>query len=276
MASQAINISGVNDLSSVERGIAVKRSTTWIIIILVFLLAAATLTLWASGDHTPIAGHILYQVSTKSALSNGSFGGIISAKELKQHGDFGLGTYEGLDGEMIVVNGSVYHATYDGNVTLAGDDASIPFAEVTYFKADQTVPVNISNGKATLDCPYNYTQLVSVLSTYIPPNGTFYAIRIDGNFSYMKIRAAPGEEPPYTSLADALKNERVFELHNVSGTLVGIYSPGYSDGIGFPGYHFHFISDDRAHGGHVYDFTANGADVQLDKLSGLYVELKDA
>ncbi|HEY3422652.1 MAG TPA: acetolactate decarboxylase [Methanocellaceae archaeon] len=252
-----------------------KRSSTWIILILALLLAVAAFALWSWPDHKSPAD-VLYQVSTKSALSGGSFGGVISAYELKQHGDFGVGTFEGLDGEMIVVNGSIYHATYDGKVSLAGDDASIPFAEVTYFKADQTVLVNVSNGKATLNSPYNNTQLVSVLNTYIPQNGTFYAIRIDGNFSYMKIRAAPGEKPPYTSLADALKNESVFELHDVSGTLVGIYSPGYSDGIGFPGYHFHFISDDRAHGGHVYEFTANGADVQLDKLSGLYVELKDA
>ena len=226
-----------------------KRSSTWIILILALLLVVAALALWAGQDHKPSAD-VLYQVSTKSALSNGSFGGVISANELKQHGDFGLGTFEGLDGEMIVVNGSIYHATYDGKVSVAGDDASIPFAQVTYFKADRTVPVNVStevthygaNATVTVNGPYNYTQLVSVLNTYIPPNGTFYAIRIDGNFSYMKMRAAPGEEPPYTSLTDALKNESVFELHNVSGTLVGIYSPGYSDGIGFPGYHFHFVT----------------------------------
>ena len=260
-----------------------KRSTTWAVIILVFFLAAATLVLWASQDHTSSTGNILYQVSTKSALSGGSFGGVITAGELKQHGDFGLGTFEGLDGEMIVVNGSIYHATYDGKVSVAGDNASIPFAQVTYFKADRTVPVNVSaevthygaNATVTVNSPYNYTQLVSVLNTYIPPNGTFYAIRIDGNFSYMKIRAAPGEEPPYTSLTDALKNESIFELHNVSGTLVGIYSPEYSDGIGFPGYHFHFISDDRTHGGHVYDFTADGEDAQLDTIPGFYLDLEN-
>ena len=254
-----------------------KRSSTWIIIILALLLVAAALALWASQDHTSTTGNTLYQVSTKSALSNGSFGGIITAGELKQHGDFGLGTFEGLDGEMIVVNGSIYHATYDGKVSLANDSASVPFAEVTYFKADRTVPINATsysaNGTVTVSDSYNYTQLVSVLSTYIPPNGAFYAIRIDGNFSYMKIRAAPGEEPPYTSLADALKNEHIYELNNVSGTLVGIYSPLYSDGIGFPGYHFHFISDDRTHGGHVYDFTADGEDAQLETIPSLYVDI---
>ncbi len=257
-----------------------KRSSTWIIIILALLLAIAALALWAGQNHTQAAG-ILYQVSTKYALSNGSFGGVITAEELKQHGDFGLGTFEGLDGEMIVANGSIYHATYDGKVSLAGNDAPIPFAEVTYFKADLTVPVNVSteaihygaNDTETINGTYNYTQLVSALNTYITPNGTFYAIRIDGNFSYMKVRAAPGEEPPYTSLEDALKNESVYELHNVSGTLVGFYSPGYSDGIGFPGYHFHFISDDRTKGGHVYDFTADGEDAQLDALPNLYVQI---
>jgi acetolactate decarboxylase len=244
-----------------------KRSTTYLILIFSLLLVAAALAFWAIQYHTSPAGatEILYQVSTKSALSNGSFGGIISAGELKQHGDFGLGTYQGLDGEMIVVNGSIYQAKSDGAVSLAGDSASVPFAEVTYFHADKTV---------ALGGAYNYSQLTSALSAYIPPNGTFYAIRIDGNFTYMKIRAAPGEEPPYTSLADALKKENVFELRNVSGTLVGFYSPGYSDGIGFPGYHFHFISDDRTHGGHVYDFVAEGDAVQLDPLSRLDIMLQ--
>lgn len=244
-----------------------KRQTTYIFLIVLLLLAVVALAFWAIQDHRATGDtDTLYQVSTKAALSNGSFGGIISVGELKQHGDFGLGTYQGLDGEMIVANGSVYQAKSDGKVSLAGDNASVPFAEVTYFHADKTVDLSGS---------YNYSQLVSALNAYIPPNGTFYAIRIDGNFAYMKVRAAPGEEPPYTSLTDALKKENVFELYNVSGTLVGIYSPGYSDGIGFPGYHFHFISDDRMHGGHVYDFTTDGNAVQLDPLSNLYVELNE-
>jgi acetolactate decarboxylase len=67
----------------------------------------------------------------------------------------------------------------------------------------------------------------------------------------------------------------VFELHNVSGTLVGLYTPGYSDGIGFPGYHFHFVTDDRTQGGHVYDFTADGEDAQLETISTLYVDIGD-
>jgi len=233
---------------------------------LVLIVAAPVVLAGHKSVNSTDGRGVLYQVSTYSGLLNGSLGGVISAEKLKQHGDFGLGTTEGMDGEMIVLNGSFYLGRSDGKVYPVNDSALIPFAEVTYFDADKTVHINGT---------YNFTQFATVMDTGLPSKELFYAIRIDGLFPYVKFRAIPKQAEPYPTVAEALKNESVFEMHNVKGTLVGIYSPQYSSGIGYPGYHFHFITDDRSIGGHVYDFTINGAEVQLDTLPRLHMVLQD-
>ena len=43
----------------------------------------------------------LSQVSTINALLAGVYDGILTVGELKGYGDFGIGTFEGLDGEMV-------------------------------------------------------------------------------------------------------------------------------------------------------------------------------
>nr|MBS9408302.1 acetolactate decarboxylase [Streptococcus oralis] len=42
----------------------------------------------------------VYQTSTMLALLDGIYDGVISFEELKERGDFGIGTFDQLDGEM--------------------------------------------------------------------------------------------------------------------------------------------------------------------------------
>ena len=249
-------------------GLRMKKKLYVALIFTLVLATVAALAITAGHQSIHVAGDkgVLYQVSPYSGLLNGSLGGVISAETLKQHGDFGLGTTEGMDGEIIALNGSFYLGRSDGKVYPVNDSDMIPFAAVTYFDADRTVHINGT---------YNFTQFDAAMSADLPSKELFYAIRIDGLFPYMKFRAVPKQAEPYPTVAEALKNESVFEMHNVKGTLVGIYSPQYSSGIEYAGYHFHFITDDRSIGGHVYDFTINGADVQLDTLPRLYMVLQE-
>jgi acetolactate decarboxylase len=199
---------------------------------------------------------VLYQVSAMDLLMNGSYGGITSAKDLKAHGDFGIGTFEGLDGEMIVLDGTVYQARSDGVVRAMDDSASIPFAEVTYFDADRNI---------ALSGHYNYSTITAAIDEKLPSKNDFYAVRIHTTFTYLKVRSPPAQHEPYPALSEALKNQSVFELNNVPGTIVGYYTPAYARGIGSPGFHFHFISDDHKSGGHVLDLGADDAIVVLDE-----------
>ena len=68
----------------------------------------------ALASELDIAHHSLFQVSTSRALVEGVFGGCLTVKDLKQHGDFGLGTYEQLDGEMIMLEGRCFRVIQNG------------------------------------------------------------------------------------------------------------------------------------------------------------------
>ncbi|WP_158301451.1 acetolactate decarboxylase [Methanocella paludicola] len=216
----------------------------------ILLLAAAIQMIGPSVDRD-----VLYQVSAMDLFSNGSYGGIVDAKTLRSNGDFGIGTFDGLNGEMIVLNGTVYQAASDGKVHIMGDSATIPFADVTFFDADDTV---------TLAGHYNFTSLTTGLDEKLSSKDKFYAIRIHGTFSYLKLRSPPLQDEPYPVLSEALKNQSIFEMQNVTGTMVGLYTPAYAKGVGWPGYHFHFISDDGQTGGHVLELSANDIVAALD------------
>ena len=47
---------------------------------------------------------VIYQTSLMSALLSGVYEGETTMADLLQHGDFGLGTFNHLDGEMIAFN----------------------------------------------------------------------------------------------------------------------------------------------------------------------------
>ena len=90
---------------------------------------------------------------------------------------------------------------------------------------------------------------------YCPPKTCFYAVMIQGEFSYVKTRSVPAQEKPYPPLAEVTKNQPTFEFTDVTGTMVGFRCPPYVTGINVPGYHLHFLTDDRTAGGHLLEFT---------------------
>lgn len=57
----------------------------------------------------------LFQASTINALVEGINEGDTTVKELKKHGDFGIGTFDDLDGEMIELDGKFYQIKSDGH-----------------------------------------------------------------------------------------------------------------------------------------------------------------
>lgn len=210
----------------------------------------------------------LYQVSTISALAQGAFGGIQQVSELKKRGDFGIGTFDALDGEMIVYNGRVYKAAADGSVTVAPDKETTPFAIVTYFDRDYSF---------TTDKPMNYTMLTDYLTSSIPSKNTVYAVKISGTFPAMKVRSVPEQHEPYPSLVAAAANQSVFSFSNIKGTVVGFYLPGYMNGLNMPGYHLHFISDDRMSGGHILDLEADpNTTIELDGTPQVFALIPEA
>jgi len=188
----------------------------------------------------------LYQISTIDALMQGVFDGVQPVGELKKHGDFGIGTFDGLDGEMIVLDGKVYQAKADGGVYAVSDSATTPLATVTWFDRDI---------QATTDSPMNFSMFSSTMGDRLPSQNMLYAVRMHGIFPSMKVRAIPAQHKPYPTLTDAAKNQSVYTYPDATGTVVGFYTPVFFKGLNVVGYHLHFISDDRHTGGHILDFT---------------------
>lgn len=206
----------------------------------------------------------LFQLSTYQSLAAGNYAGFETVGDLKQNGDIGIGTFDGLNGEMIVHNGHIYQALASGKVVEPETNVKVPFASVTWFDAD--ISGEVKNAGSLAD-------LQTALDALRPEQENFYAIRIEGTFSKLKIRTVPKQVEPYPTLADAIKNQVVTEKTNIKGTALGFWSPEYIGGILVPGYHLHFISDDHQLAGHLLDCALVNGTVSLDQTAALQLVL---
>ena len=207
----------------------------------------------------------LFQVSTLDALSSGIYGGSFTVGELRKHGDFGVGTYEGLDGEMIVLDGHFYHMRSNGVLSESSDDERVPFAAVTQFKPE----LQFSVKQATL------AQLSDLIDSVLPSKNLFYAIRVHGPFQTMSTRAIPKQFLPYLPLSQLIPIQSVFAFSNITGTAVDIRSPAFVSGINQVGHHYHFVSDDLKAAGHALSFTTGEVTLQIQVIRGYSIALPE-
>ena len=191
----------------------------------------------------------MYQVSLMQAFMHGEYDGVITVGDLKKHGDIGLGTFEGVNGEMIILDGVVYQAAADGSINVMNDNEKIPFATITKFDEDGKID-NINAG--------NFNDLTSQLNKEIEKYGTnnMYVIKIKGDFSNITVRSVEKQEKPYKEFTDvAAVDQKVFNHTDQTGTLVAVYFPEYMNELNMHGWHLHFPSDDKTKGGHVLEFN---------------------
>ena len=219
----------------------------------------------ALAEALDIEHHTLYQVSTAGALVEGVYQGCVSVGTIRRHGDFGLGTFDGLDGEAILLDGVCWQARGDGSVQVAPDAALAPFFVATHFAADT---------EATFGGVVSFADLRERLDGLRPSANLFVAIRLHGLFERIKVRAAC-KSAPGTDLVSATSHQAEFELQNISGSLVGFWSPDYARTINVPGYHLHFLSDDHRHGGHLLELGADTLQLGLHTESNLHLALPE-
>jgi acetolactate decarboxylase len=195
------------------------------------------------------------QISVINSLMLGRYDGVMPIPELLRCGDFGLGTLDHLDGELIVLNGRAYQVRGDGVVVEVGSDRSTPFAIVTRFEPDGEFP-----------CPWvgNLFDLDARLDDSLGQKNNFLAVRVDGRFAAITLRSVHRQEPPYRPLDDVVADQSVWTRGELSGTLVGFRSPAWVGALNAPGYHWHFLSHDRTVGGHVLDCRVREGRVQYE------------
>jgi len=235
------------------------RITAYLWLIVLFIVVVPGYSLTENKD-------VLFQASTIDALLAGVYDGEITYRELKEYGGFGIGTFNGLDGEMIGIEGEFYQIKTDGIAYLVDDSMKTPFAVVTFFETDKTV---------LPDKALDYEGLKEYLDNLLPTQNIFYAIKIEGTFDYIKARSVPRQNKPYPPLVEAVKNQSIFDFHNTKGTIVGFRCPSYVGGINVTGYHLHFITEDRKAGGHLLECQLQNIEIEIDYTSAFYMLLPE-
>ena len=230
----------------------------------IILLSIGTLFLGASSQLHK--GDEIVQVATLSALLDGQYDGKIPYARLKKMGDFGVGTFDQLDGEMVALDGEFFQIKSDGIVYPVKNGIKAPFADLTFFEADQTENINT---------PLNYAQLRDRLLDLLPDENHYYAIRVSGRFGQVQTRSVHKQQKPYPLLSEAVAQQEVFDYEDIEGTMVGTYMPESASGVGVAGFHFHFISKDKKRGGHLLDCNFEQVKIAIDHTSGLRL-LKNA
>src|SRR5260370_34581184 len=204
-----------------------------------------------------VSQHTRYMGSISVALVQGIYERAVSTRVLLSYGDFGLGTFENLDGEMVVLDGAIYQARSDGKVLNITDDVGTPFAVVTQFTADQDQPIESAS---------SFEEVTKICDQYRDSANLFYAFRIDGHFAHIHTRAMKATLDGLP-LAKAAAIQPEFEFADVEGTLVGIWAPQFSSALNIAGYHFHFLSEDRTKSSHLLECSGKHLRVRTARLN---------
>ena len=209
------------------------------------------------------AGARLYVTAPVNALVEGLYQQDSSMAEVLAHGDFGIGTFNDLDGEMVVVDGRVYQLRADGVAHAVDAQTRTPFACVTRFR-----PYSFEDIAQVLD----YGELIALLGRLLPSPNMLYAIRIDGVFAHVRVRSVPRQES-YRPLLEVARDLPEFEFDDSAGTLVGFWTPAFLQSIAVPGFHFHFLTHDRTRGGHLLDCRPRQIRISLQHIARLELGL---
>lgn len=202
---------------------------------------------------------MFYHYSTWAALVNKVYDGTLIVKEGKTKGDIGLGTYNGADGELIMLDGVMYHVPSTGVVAVADDSMHIPYLNAAFMQQEFSFDIAEK---------INYDSLRRLLQKQFPSRNFFYAFKIRASFDSLRLGSLYRQERPYMEGLDSLMPKRPKFVHAaVSGTMVGFYCPEFIGDINVAGFHLHFLSDDKKIGGHVMEFTGRNFKVEMDKLT---------
>lgn len=214
-------------------------------------------------DLTLKKSNTIYLSSPVNALVEGLYEENIPLEKIRQHGDFGLGTFNNLDGEMVILDGNIYQVKSDGNVERITNNLLTPFACTCFFN-----PLSSDS----LEKESDYQQFLDFLNLLIPSPNIFYAIRVEGKFSFVKTRSVPRQDN-YKPLVEVAKEQPTFTFNDISGTLAGFFTPAFMSSLNVPGLHLHFLSDDRKSGGHLLECRTTGVSIGIQYLPNLELSL---
>ncbi|HDC7732244.1 TPA: acetolactate decarboxylase [Staphylococcus aureus] len=200
--------------------------------------------------------NVLYQHGTLGTLMAGLLEGTATINELLEHGNLGIATLTGSDGEVIFLDGKAYHANeHKEFIELKGDE-KVPYASITNFKASKTFPLQ----------QLSQDDVFAQIKNEMLSENLFSAVKIYGTFKHMHVRMMPAQQPPYTRLIDSTRRQPEEKRQDIRGAIVGFFTPELFHGVGSAGFHIHFADDERAYGGHVLDFEVDDVVVEIQNF----------
>lgn len=208
----------------------------------------------------------MYQTGTINSLLDAVYQGDTSIAELKMHGDFGLGTFDLVDGELIVCDNQYYRADVNGKLSVVKDNIKSPFAVVNQFTPDITLDID----------NHDFESLGKLLTKQFVSNNLIYAIKVTGHFKTIHLRSETCQTRPFKKLSESLpKLQHAYAEEEILGIMVGVWFPDYLREVNIPGFHFHFIDSARKTGGHVFDFELTHGTADIQNLKSLHLDLID-
>jgi len=207
---------------------------------------------------------VVFQTSLMSALLSGVYDGSMTVADLLAKGDFGLGTFNHLDGELVALDQQIYQLKSDGSAQQARAEQQTPFAVMTFFQPDYCLDLNQ---------PISRQALHQLIDQHLPSDNVFCALRINGDFQQAETRTVPEQCRPYRPMQEAIAEQPIFTFSRQSGSVIGFRTPQYLQGINVAGYHEHFITDDRQGGGHLLDYQLLRGQLTFGAIHKLVVDL---
>ena len=227
----------------------------------VLVLTLVVFTIFS--QQTPLQNNdVLFQASSLASLVNGSYQGKMTVHDLLNHGNFGLGAVEYMDGELVCLDAACYRVTTDGMAHELSPESKVAFASMVFFKPDKTFGISEQQ---------NFTGLQKYLDDKLMAKNDIFAIKIDGFFSDITTRTVHKQDKLYVPLSEVVANQTISHLYNTRGTLVGFYVPDYMKEINVAKYHFHFLTDNKEFGGHVLGFDMTNGTGYVLKINEVHI-----
>lgn len=214
----------------------------------------------------PRLGKAIQQFSFVDALVAGLLDGAFPASRVNAAGTLGVGCGDALDGELVLLDGTMHLCRGDGQVATVPGDALLPFAEVVDFEPTFT---------RELTGPLDEAAFERLVDDLVPSDNLFYAIRVDGEFDRMTVREAVRQQKPFRGLADAVKEQHENTVGHTAGTLLGFKGPDVFQGLSVADFHLHYIDTARAFGGHALDFSLASGTLSIEAYSSFTVHLPE-
>lgn len=222
------------------------------------LVRAVVVSVVVSAAFMPIASAAdgdewVQQIGTYDYLVSPNYAGLAPIKSASKGTTLGLGTFDRLDGELIMVGGESYRVSTDGTPVRIDGTQTTPFFESVKFTPKASGPVPPGTTCANL---------ISGVNALAQSDKGIIAVRVRGTFSDLTFRSVPAQAIPYPPLSQVVAKQTLFPLGQRRAVLVGFRTGPDLAGTGAPGLHLHGLTADRKAGGHVISCVAGG-DVQL-------------